>query len=163
MPVVRGAPANARGRRTRSALLAAALALLRERGFEALTMAAVADRAGVSRRAVYLHFTARSALVGALFDFVAETEGLEASLRRVREAPDAVAALDQWARHESTFHARVLGAMSAVEHVGQADPDAAIWRQRIAAYQMLDCRALAQRLDDEHRLAPAWTVDTAAD
>lgn len=159
----RPVPLNARSRRTRSALLRAALDLLQERGFEALTIGVVAERAGVSRRAVYLHFASRSALVGALFDYVAETEGLEASLRRVREAPDAVTALAEWARHEATFHARILGVMSALEHVGRTDPDAAIWRRRIAEYQMLDCRELAQRLADEHRLACGWTVDTAAD
>lgn len=53
--------------------------------------------------------------------------------------------------------------MSALEHVGRTDPDTAAWRRRIAEYQLLDCRGLAQRLADEHRLAPAWTVDTATD
>jgi AcrR family transcriptional regulator len=159
----RAAPTNARSRRTRSALLAAALDLLQEGGFGPLTVGGVAERAGVSRRAVYLHFASRSALVGALFDYVAETGGLAASLRRVHDAPDAVSALDEWARHESTFHASVLGVMRALEHVGRADPDANIWRRRVADYQMLDCRRLAQRLADEHRLAPGWTVDTVAD
>src|SRR5829696_2761700 len=81
-------PANARGRRTREALLAAARALLEEAGFEGLTMAAVAQRAGVTRRAVYLHFGCRSDLVTALFGYVNETEDLRASLRPVHEAPD---------------------------------------------------------------------------
>jgi AcrR family transcriptional regulator len=38
-------------------------------------MAAVADRAGVSRRAVYLHYASRAELVTALFDYVSEQEG----------------------------------------------------------------------------------------
>jgi AcrR family transcriptional regulator len=143
--------------------LAAARSLLEERGFDALTMAAVAERAGVSRRAVYLHFASRTDLVGALFDYVAETEGLRASLRRVHDAPDAVTALDEWARHEAMFHGRILGVTSALEHVGRADPDAAIWRRQIAEYQFRDCRALAERLEREHCLAPNWTVETAAD
>ncbi|MGH2365017.1 MAG: TetR/AcrR family transcriptional regulator [Chloroflexota bacterium] len=156
-------PGNARGRRTRSALLAAARGLLEERGFDALTIGAVADRAGVTRRAVYLHFASRSALVGALFDYVAEVEGLDASLQRVREAPDAVAALDEWARHEATFHGHILDVARALEHVGRADPDAADWRRRIGEYQRLDCRLLARRLHDERRLAPGWSVDSATD
>ncbi len=93
-------PTNARSRRTRAALLAAAHTILEEQGFEALTMSAVADRAGVTRRAVYMHFTARAELVGALFDHVAAVEGLAESLRGVWEAPDAVSALDQWAAGE---------------------------------------------------------------
>ena len=156
-------PTNARGRRTRTALLAAARAVLEEHGFPQLTMATIAERAGVTRRAVYLHFGSRSDLVGALFDYVAETEGLEASLQRVRTAPDAVTALDAWARHEATYHARILGIARALEHVARDDPDAAIWRQRIAQHQLADCRRLAERLAHEHRLAPGWTVASATD
>src|SRR5690242_17802927 len=47
---------NVRGRRTRAALLAATREVLEEGGFEELTMTAVAERAGVTRRAIYLHF-----------------------------------------------------------------------------------------------------------
>lgn len=155
--------ANARSRRTRTALLAAARALLEEGGFGALTIGAVADRAGVSRRAVYLHFASPSALIGALFDYVAEQEGLQASLRRVREAPDSLTGLDEWARHEATYHARILAVARALEHAGRDNPEAAAWRQRIADYQLADCRMLAERLQGEGRLAPGWTVATAAD
>lgn len=157
------APANARGRRTRTALVAAARALIEERGFAELTMAGVAERAGVTRRAVYLHFGSRSDLVGALFEHVAQTEGLDASLQQVRTAPDAVSALDAWAHHEATYHVRILGVARALEHVGRTDPDAAAWRERIAQHQLADCRRLAQRLADEHRLLPGWTIDSAAD
>jgi AcrR family transcriptional regulator len=156
-------PRNLRSRRTHAALLAAARSLLEERGFDALTMAEVAERASVSRRAVYLHFASRSELVGALFFYVAETEALEASLQRVRDAPDGVAALKEWARHEATYHARILGVARALEHVGRTDPDAAEWRRRIGTYQLLDCRQLAERLQQERRLRAGWTVETATD
>src|SRR5919205_1685529 len=156
-------PTNARGRRPRTALLAAARAVLEEHGFPQLTMAAVAERAGVTRRAVYLHFGSRSELVGALFDYVAETEGLDGSLQRVRTAPDAAAALDAWARHEATYHVRILGVARALEHVGRDDPDAATWRRRIAQHQLADCRLLAERLAHEHRLASGWTIESATD
>lgn len=156
-------PANVRGRRTRAALLSAARALLEEAGFGALTIGAVAERAGVSRRAVYLHFASSSALIGSLFDYVAETEGLQDSLRRVREAPDALTALDEWARHEATYHVRILAVARALEHAGRDNPAAAAWRKRIADYQLMDCHLLAERLHDEGRLAPGWTVATATD
>jgi AcrR family transcriptional regulator len=54
-------------------------------------MAAVAERAGVSRRAVYLHFTSRAELLTELFAHVSEQEGLAASLQPVWAAPDAAA------------------------------------------------------------------------
>jgi AcrR family transcriptional regulator len=154
-------PVNARGRRTRTRLVAAARALLEESGFEALTMATVAERAGVSRAAVYLHFASRGELIGAVFEFVAEAEGLEASVQLIHTAPTAVAALDAWARLEANYHVRILGVARAIEHVGRDDPDAAVWRQRIKAYQIALCRLLADRLENEQRLAPSWTTETA--
>src|SRR5688572_3175741 len=108
------APSNARSRHTRSALLAAARAILEDEGFEALTMAAVAARAGVTRRAVYLHFASRADLVAELFAHVAQAEGLEASTRTVWKAPDAAAGLDAWAAHLARYTPRVAAVARAV-------------------------------------------------
>jgi AcrR family transcriptional regulator len=157
------APTNARSRRTRATLLAAARDLLEESGFEALTMAAVADRAGVTRRSVYLHFASRAELVGGLFDHVAGAEGLQESLDRVWAQPEAVGALDEWARHLARYHTRVLAVDRAVERVRRADEDAARHRQRVVRGKLAGCRRLAQRLEDENVLSAGWTVDTAAD
>lgn len=156
-------PSNARSRRTRAALLDATREILEGDGFEALTMAAVAGRAGVSRRAVYLHFASRAAMVDALFQHIAETEGLGESTRRVWEAPDAAAALDEWARHLADYHTRLLPVTRAIERVRRVDEDAARHRTRVVRAQLANCRKLAVWLDREDRLAPPWTVDTATD
>jgi AcrR family transcriptional regulator len=156
-------PVNARSRRTRQLLLSAARTILEEDGFEALTMAAVAERAGVTRRAVYLHFASRAELVGGLFDHVAQQEGLERSVARVWEAPDGAAALDEWAEHLARYHTRLLAVDRAVEGVRRADPDAARHRERVVRAKLANCRRLAQRLSDEGRLAAPWTVGSAAD
>jgi AcrR family transcriptional regulator len=156
-------PANARSRRTRAALFAAAHAILKEQGFEGLTMTAVADRAGVTRRAVYMHFGSRADLVAGLFDHVAEVEGLADSLRGVREAPDAVSALDAWAEHLARYHPRLLEVDRAMQRVWRSDPDAAGHRRRVVAEKLANCRRLAKRLDDEGRLAPGWSKESTAD
>ena len=156
-------PGNARSRRTRAALLSAAQAILQEQGFEALTMTAVAERAGVTRRAVYMHFTSRAELVAALFDHVASAEGLQESLRGVWEAPDAASALDEWAAHLARYHPRLLAVDRAVQRVWRQDPDAAAHRRRVVAEKLANCRRLAQRLHDEGRLAGGWTTESAAD
>jgi AcrR family transcriptional regulator len=156
-------PANARSRRTRSALLAAAHAILVEAGFEALTMTAVAGRAGVTRRAVYMHFDSRAELVGALFDHVAAVEGLEESLSEVWDAPNGGAALDRWAVHLARYHPRLLAVDRALQRVWRDDADAAAHRQRVVAAQLANCRRLARRLAEEGRLAPGWTEASAAD
>jgi AcrR family transcriptional regulator len=156
-------PTNARSRRTRTALLGSAREILEARGFEALTMTAVAETAGVTRRAAYLHFATRAELIGALFDFVAGAEGLDESLRRVWEAPDAVSALDEWAAHLARYHVRVLAVDRAVERVRHVDADAAAHRKRVVAEKLSNCRRLVSRLEQEGRLARSWTEETASD
>lgn len=154
---------NARSRRTRETLLAAARSILEAEGFDALTMAAVADHAGVTRRAVYLHFPSRAELVAALFDHVASTEGLHHSLAQVWAAPDAASALDEWARHLARYHVRLLAVDRAISRFEAADPDAAAHRSRVSVEKLSGCRRLAQRVQDEGVLAEPWTVESAAD
>jgi len=156
-------PRNARSRRTRAALLAATRALLEQQGTEPLTMAAVAEQAGVSRRAVYLHFASRAELLTELFGYVSQQEGLASSLEPVWQAPDAAAALDQWARHLARFHPRILAVARAIQRVRRVDPDAAQHWELVMADQQACCHRLAAWLAGEQRLAPPWTVQTAAD
>jgi AcrR family transcriptional regulator len=163
MPNAIEEPRNVRSRRTRAALLAAARALLEEQGTESLTMAAVAERAGVSRRAVYLHFASRTELLTELFGYVSEQEGLASSLEPVWKAPDAAAALDEWAGHLARFHPRILAVARAIQRVRRFDPDAAQHWELVMADQQACCQRLAERLASEHRLSPPWTVKTAAD
>ncbi|GAB2589264.1 hypothetical protein GCM10027168_22700 [Streptomyces capparidis] len=154
---------NARGRRTREALLVAAREVLERDGFEALTMAAAAERAGVSRRAVYLHFRSRGELVAALSEHVAGSEGLYETLRPVWDAPDGVAALEAFARHLAHYQPRVLAVERAVERVRDADPDAAWHRGFTDVSRRSSAREIVERLRDEGLLAPPWTVETATD
>ncbi|GAW48003.1 MULTISPECIES: TetR/AcrR family transcriptional regulator [unclassified Nocardioides] len=156
-------PTNARSRRTRGALLSAAREVLEREGAPALTMSAVADRAGVTRRTAYLHFGSRTALISALFDHLAETEGLHRSLERVWSAPEARSALDAWAVHLSEYHPRLLAVDRAIERDAQRDEDAATHRRRVAGEKLRNARRLADWLDRDEVLAPEWNPATAAD
>jgi AcrR family transcriptional regulator len=156
-------PTNARSRRTRAAVLAAAHAILKDHGYEELTMTAVAERAGITRRAIYLHFPTRADLVSALFDHIAGVEGLAESVRGVADAPDAASALDAWATHLSRYHPRLLEVDRALQRVWRTDPDAAEHRKRVVAAKLANCRLLARRLHDEGRLANGWTTQTTTD
>ncbi|MBF9134471.1 TetR/AcrR family transcriptional regulator [Plantactinospora sp. S1510] len=156
-------PRNERSRRTRAAILGATRALLEDGGLSSLTMAAVADRAEISRRAVYLHFDSRSRLLAALFDHVNETEGLAESSRPVLEAPDAVSALMEWADHLARYHPRLVPITRAIERARDTDPDAAALWDMIMADWLAACEHLADRLKREGRLAAPWTARHAAD
>jgi AcrR family transcriptional regulator len=156
-------PQNARSRRTGAALLRAARELIEQDGFAALTMAAVAERAGVSRRAVYLHFATRTDLLAALYHSLGDTDDLASSLQAVWDSPDAVAALTEWAAHIARSHPRILGVIRAVERARYADPDAAKLWQTAQGNWLKGCRRLMHWLADDGRLAPQWTANTAAD
>jgi AcrR family transcriptional regulator len=156
-------PQNARSRRTRAAILDAAWRILEELGGGGLVMGEVARRAGVSRRALYLHFASRGELVLALHDHIDEVLDLESSVRPVREAPDAVAALDAFAAHIASFHRKFLAIDRAVMHGRHSDPDLAALYESSLAVWLAGCRKLVKRLHDEGRLAEPWTIATAAD
>lgn len=156
-------PTNARSRRTRHALLTAARDLIEEHGFAAVTMTQVAEHAGVTRRAVYLHFASRTDLLTDLFDFVNDSEDLTASTRPVWDAPDAVTALDEWARHLARYHPRLIGLARAADHARRSDPDAAAHWDLVRSDWLDHCRRLAAWLDRDGRLAPPWTIATATD
>ena len=158
-----GDPQNARSRRTRTALLVAARELVENEGFDALTMAAVAERAGVSRRAAYLHFSSRNDMLVALYRHLGETEELGTSLQASWDSPDAVSALLEWAHHMARAHPRILAVSRAIERARYADDDAAeLWNLTMNNWNQ-SCTRLMQWLADEGALSPAWTVETARD
>ncbi|GAA4635830.1 hypothetical protein GCM10023196_083060 [Actinoallomurus vinaceus] len=128
-----------------------------------MTMAAVAERAGVTRRAVYLHFKSRGDLLSALFDHVNEVEDIEGRFAPVGDAPDAVTALEEFARRHAAFMSRILAVSRAVERAAGTDPDAARHWETAMYWRYETNRALIRRLDEEGVLAEGWTVDTATD
>ena len=58
-------PPDRRSERTRAAALAAFAGLLMERGYDAVSVAGVAERAGVGRSTLYEHFRTKDALLAA--------------------------------------------------------------------------------------------------
>lgn len=153
----------ARAQRTRAALLDAAEQLLATHGSDALTMSAVADRAGVARRTAHLHFATRSDLLTGLYHHLDERNDLAAALSRVTDAPDARSELDQWAGHVAHCHARILAVSRALEAARDRDPECAhLWDTTMARWYD-GCRRLARRLEEEGQLRPDVTTDHLAD
>jgi AcrR family transcriptional regulator len=84
--------------RRREAILRAAFELFAERGFEATTIADIADRAEVSTRTVTLYFPSKLDL--ALARSTAMADRLAAALRERRPGRRTVDALEDWVREE---------------------------------------------------------------
>jgi AcrR family transcriptional regulator len=99
MSVVDTAPAPSKSERTRAHLIDTALRLFRERGYEATTMRAIADEAGVSTGNAYYHFTSKEHLIQAFYDRAQEDHlaAVEALLMRdVDLERRIVATVDAW-------------------------------------------------------------------
>lgn len=158
------APQNARSRRTRAAIQTAAIELLRSEGVAAVTMEAVADRAGCSRRALYLHFGSRAELFVSLIDFTNETAGHADAIRPVEQASDPVQRLRAFGAFLGDFHARVAPILLAVERVRDSDEAAAeVWRAAMARWYG-GCQAMCGELAEHGLLAERFaSVDDAAD
>ena len=82
-----------RVQRTQQLLRAALLSLIEEKGFEALTVQEIIDRANVGRATFYAHFDRKEDLL------VSELDGLRLALKR---APDT-GTLPQWLRRPTLF------------------------------------------------------------
>ncbi|WP_162606662.1 TetR/AcrR family transcriptional regulator [Jiangella asiatica] len=156
-------PRNARSRRTHQALLVAARELIEQDGLAALTMTTVAERAGVSRRATYLHFASRTDLILALYRHLGETERLGESLQAVWDSPDAVSAVAEWAAHIARAHPRILAVSRAVESARHDDPGAAAMWEYTMSNWLRGCTRLVAWLERDGVLHPGLTVRTAAD
>lgn len=93
------APRTRRGETSRAAILSAALDLFQERGYEATTMRAIADRAGVSLGSSYHYFPSKEHLV---LEFYRHTHELHA------------AAIAPLLNREKDLAARLRGTVRAV-------------------------------------------------
>lgn len=140
---------RARGRATREGILDAAREVIREQGFGATTMRAVADSAGVRLSLVHYHFGGKRRLLTALLEH--ENERL---LERQRALYGGDAPLsEQWLRaceylreDIRSGYVRVLWELWAA---GLAEPElAALWRE-----------ALLRWLDLLEEVAAAWAAE----
>ncbi len=149
---------------TREAILESALELLVEHGAQA-TMREVADRAGVSRQTVYLHFGNRTELLTDLVTWMdTERFDLPAYFAPVEEIAEPVerlvAFVDAALRYQPLVAPVARALMDAAEH-GDAAAAAAFDNRMTSRLQA--CRDLTTRLADAGQLAPHLTVETAAD
>ena len=154
-PVVYGDPD------TRTRILDATWSLVAEIGSR-VKLADVAERASVSRQAIYLHFGDRSSLLVELVNYMDASLNLDDRLADVRAAPNGAALLEAAMRLNTTFFSQVFPIAQVLE-AAQHDDEAlgAAWRDRMH-YRQATFRTLIETIVDRGELADAWSVDDAA-
>lgn len=147
---------------TRSRILKATLALI-QKTQGALTMAAIAKEAGLSRQALYLTFADRADLFIAVLRYADGQRGLVEELARIRDAPSGVDALLALINLQSRLNPDYKPLVDAFELLRRQDPAAEkAWRDRLD-HRLEGARVIAARLANEGRLRPDLDAAVAAD
>ncbi len=146
---------------TRQRMLEVTRELLLERG-SGLRLRDVAERAGVSRQALYLHFGDRQGLILALVRHMDETLELAERLAHVYAAEDGRQLLERAMRLSTEFWAEVAPVASVLVERHVDDALRRAWRDRMAVRRET-FRRMAEQLDELGDLAPAWDLDDASD
>jgi AcrR family transcriptional regulator len=147
---------------TRDRILEATRRLVTQRGAH-ISMADVARDAGVSRQAVYLHFSSRAGLLVAVVQHMDEMAGIRQHCRQALNLDDPIEALraflTAWLRYVATIQPMATALLAA----RRDDPDAAAaWSDRMSELRA-GFLVATRRLADSGRLRPGIGVDAAAD
>jgi AcrR family transcriptional regulator len=147
---------------TRARILLAARELLEKTPGAPVSMGQIAQHAGLSRQALYLHFSDRTSLfveVSRMADAAARTPQRQ---RRVDQAPAAREALREAIALQAALKPELRGIATALDVLRRTDPAAAAaWNEREHA-RLQRCETVITRLHAEGDLAAAWDVGTAA-
>ena len=148
---------------TREKILHAARTLIEERPGGYVRLSDIGRLAGVSRQAVYLHFSSRAQLLQELADWIDESERVAELLQWAIDAATPAEVLDRITVVHATHRPKVSAVASALDRAILENEDVAhVWRQRLEERGKLAARAI-QRASEAGALSPDWTEAEAAD
>ena len=126
-------------------------------------MGDIAKESGISRQAVYLHFTSRAALLEATTRYLDAVLDVDRRLAPSRAATSGVERLALYIECWGNYIPDIYGVAKALMLAQDTDEAAdAAWKDRMAA--MRDgCRAAIEALRSDGTLAPEWTPKRATD
>ncbi len=136
---------------------------MEERRGRDVRMRDVAEAAGVSRQAVYLHFGSWADLMVATARYGDEVRGLDERLRRYRAATTGVERLEAYVEFWGNYIPEIYGIARALLAARETDEAvAAAWDDRMGVVRV-SCGSIAEALHHDGTLAPEWSLDEAAD
>jgi len=144
-------------------ILKASLSLLVGGKHSQVRMSDIAEKAGISRQALYLHFKTRTELLVATTFYVDEISDMEARLRASREATSGLERLDAFIEAWAGYIPEIYGVAKALMAMGDTDEAAgAAWAQRMQDMRE-GCEAALVALNAEGTLVGELSVDKATD
>ena len=139
---------------TRTRILDATLALVADGPGNGLRMADIAKRAGISRQALYLHFTTRTDLLVATTLYVDQIKDIEARLLPSRSAGSGTERLDAYIEAWGNYIPEIFGiarVLLALKDAGDEEA-ASAWKNRMDAMRE-GCAAAIDALKADGRLS----------
>lgn len=148
---------------TRKRILVEARRLIIENRGKDVRIEDIAQAAGVSRQAVYMHFGSRPGLLIATARYLDETLGLSERLQPVITQQNGMRELEAWVEFWGHYIPDIYGLAKALLSVRDSDDAAAAaWDDRMEAVYD-GCLNTVRHLEKDGILAPEWTIETAAD
>ena len=148
---------------TRKRILDAALALLESGDAQAVRMADIAKKTGISRQAVYLHFATRAELLIATTRHLDELRDVQNRLTPSRSAKTGMARLDAYVEAWGGYIPEMYGVGKALMAMSDTDEAAAeAWNERMMAMRE-GCEAAIHALKRDDTLSTTYSVAEATD
>ncbi|MEQ8352391.1 MAG: TetR/AcrR family transcriptional regulator [Leptospiraceae bacterium] len=125
------------------------------------SMSEVARAAGISRQAVYLHFTSRAELLISTIQFIDERQGLPERLAQIYECESAIDMLDRCVEIWGAYLPEIKGISAALIQLRDSDPEVLeAWNETVRCLTEV-CKDCISRLSKEGLLARDWTASRA--
>jgi len=148
---------------TRTRILTATWQLMEQRRGQDVHMRNIAEAAGISRQAIYLHFASRTELITATINYVDEIKGLDERLDQIKTAKTAIGVLEASVEVWGNYIPEIYGLAKAMLMTRDTDEDmAAAWNESMGCLRDA-CQATMEALSHESILVSEWTVNKAVD
>ncbi len=148
---------------TRDRILKAALKLLEASQGKGVRMTDIAKRAGISRQALYLHFSTRAELLIATTYYLDEVKGVEDRLVPSRTAQSGIERLDAFIEAWGTYIPEIYGIAKALLAMRDTDEAAAeAWDERMQDMRE-GCEAAINALNRDKMLSLDHSPNQATD
>jgi AcrR family transcriptional regulator len=148
---------------TRKRILETTWRLMVEGRGASVRMRDIAEAAGVSRQAVYLHFATRAELMVATARYIDEARGLNERLSQYRAATTGIEGLETFIEFWGNYIPEIYGLAKALLAVRETDEAAAAaWNDRMNSVRS-GCRSIIETLHRDGMLAHEWSHEEAVD
>ncbi len=146
---------------TRTRILTATWQLMEQHRGQGVHMRDIAEAAGISRQALYLHFASRTELMIATVHYVDEVKGLNERLKQFQAAITGIELLEICIEFWGNYIPEIYGLAKALLSARETDEaTAAAWNTSISCLRDV-CREIIETLDREGILAPEWSCNEA--